>query len=182
MGEIKKNSYGKIYSDLSARLWKITEHYDLLQIENEYKYESTLHICILQNLLTQFNEVMKWKNGRGGGDFKVEPVWENTLPFGGLNSENVRLPQVDNLKVGFVLEELRNILSHPFPLSSGLEYTSDSENGLITSYSFIGTNTQTNVQTFLVVLTPQEIRVLVFELSKYLSGIADDAQTAKGTD
>lgn len=172
MGKYSVNSYGKIYSDLAGRLWKITEHYDSLEIDNHLKYESTLYICILQNLLTQFNEIKNWKEGRGKETFDVKNIWENVLPFGGIKSKNVVLPKDDNLKIGFVLDKLRHILSHPFPYSSGLEYTSESIEGIISSYTFIETNTQTGEQVFLVILTPEELRGLLFELSSYLSKIA----------
>lgn len=185
MVEHIKNSYGKIYSDFAKKLGIISKQYALLKIENrdiqgtclenENKYETTLNICILQNLLTQFNEVKKWKEGRGGNNFKVECIWENKLPFGGIKKEDVNLSNNNDPEVGIVLDKLRHILSHPFPNSSGLEYTSESEGGNISSYSFIETDT-TREKVFSVTLTPEQIRDLLLKLSEYLGTIASDEE------
>ena len=172
MSKYEVNLYGKIYSDFAYRLGVIAKQYDSLQIEDEYKYESALYICILQNLLTQFNEVKKWATGRGRGTFEVEPIWDEELPFWGIDSSDIRVCNEGNLKIGCILDKIRDILSHPLPVKNGNEYISDSDLGKIVSYSFIGRNRQTGEIEFQVTLSSQKVKNLVANLSSYLSGNA----------
>ena len=99
-----EETYGKIYSDLARRLGIIAKQYDELKIDDEDKYESTLYICILQNLLTQFDEIRE-RTTRGGKEtFHVEPVWEENIPFWGIELLDVKIPNKASIKIGFILE------------------------------------------------------------------------------
>jgi len=174
MSKYEVNDYGKIYSDFAYRLGIIARQYDELQIEDEYKYESTLYICILQNLLTQFWQVKDWaKHSRRKTPFDVEVVWDRELPFWGIYLSDVKVPKEENLNIGDILEEIRHILSHPLPVSSGLEYTSDSDLGKILLYNFIRKNQQQDIE-FQVDLKSQQVKDLVAHLSDYLSNIAKE--------
>ncbi len=168
MGKYYKNTYGKIYSDLACRLSVIAQQYDSLQIEDKYKYESTLYICVLQTLLTQFNEIKNEVEKGGNDDFDIEKVWNEDWNSWKINTTTLSSSKGDSLNIKYVLENLRHILSHPHPTSKNCSYESINENDKITEYNFFRVN---NGDAFSMEMPTSSLKSLVEKLSDYLSKV-----------
>ena len=181
MGEHQKNSKNKIYSSFACRLGKIVKQYDELQLEESEKYETTLYICVLQNLLTQFHEVVETgKNSEAKKATLNKNAWDECLPFWGIENRHLdKVSQGKNLKVKEVLSEIRHILSHPLSESDGLVYESISPAGKIDKYEFVRKNQQKHV-IFCIALPIDNLRNLVIELSNYLSKELNKNETDNG--
>jgi hypothetical protein len=168
MGKYYTNSYGKIYSDLAYRLGVIAEQYDSLQIEDKYKYESTLYICVLQTLLTQFNEIKNEVEKRGA-DFNIEAIWNEDWSYWKIDTTTLSSSKDSPLNIKYVLENLRHILSHPNPIHNTCSYESNNENDKIIEYKFFRVN---HGDAFSMEMPTSSLKSLVEKLSDYLSKVA----------
>ncbi len=169
MGKYYKNNYGKIYSDLAGRLGVIAQQYDSLQIEDKYKYESTLYICILQTLLTQFNEIKNEIEEGKNNDFAIEKIWTEDWDYWKIDTTTLNSSKNNDLKIDYVLENLRHILSHPHPISQNIGYESTDENDKIAEYKFYRVH---KGDVFSMEMPTLSLKILVERLSEYLSNVA----------
>jgi hypothetical protein len=119
MAEYYLDDQGQIYADLAYRLGKIINQYDeIIQRNDPHNFDSSLCICILQNLLTIYDEMFsKVRNGFpiSRSNFYYNPIVQlNDENYLGLNKSLV-LNDTFNKKVnvGIFLKHLRNSLSHP---------------------------------------------------------------------
>jgi hypothetical protein len=154
-----KNSNHKIYSSLAFRLGEIVDQYEKLNLPEEKNYLTTLYICALQNLLTQFCEVNKNANSMGN----------SRLPIWGIDETQVSKFPSDRIKcLGEVLCNIRDVLSHPFAEVDHLAYESKDENGTIVSYEF------SRKKNFRVTVPVENLKTLIHSLVDFLkSGGAD---------
>jgi hypothetical protein len=156
------NSKNKIYSSFAKRLGCIVNQYEALQINTETKYETTLCVCVLQSLLTIYQELTKKKQRES----HVDKFFDNQLPQWGLEQHFVISPSNGQNTLSDVLEHLRHSLSHPNPFSESLGYTTIDINDepIIGSYQFAH-------QDFQMKIPVSNLRILVSELSNYLEAI-----------
>lgn len=154
MGTHTRNTRGKVYSSFAYRLGVIVKQYEMFQIETSKKYETTLLVCVLQNLSTQFRVLSK----------KHNPEIETPLPIWGLELSQIsKPPNKSNITLCQVIKYIRDALSHPFDNEHFVYEDIDNENGEIISYTFQKT------REFKVTIPIENLRTLVFELSNYLS-------------
>ena len=123
MGEYTRDSEHQIYSDLASRLGKLAKHYESLRRSpiSDENYGATLTISLLQSLLAIYVELRKRKR----------PVFKEV--FGrpllhipdsyGINFDMVKsfsyfdkFAHKEDMTIDFVLESIRNALSHPCPI------------------------------------------------------------------
>lgn len=173
MAEYRRDSYGKIYSALAERLLTIVNQYDDLAIEDAYKYESTLYICVIQSLLTQFHEKRNWAEREGPTDFTKE-IWNEDWNFWGIRTEALSSSEKKPLTIKYVVENLRHILSHPHPESQTCSYESTHENGKVNKYRFTRKNRE---DTFIMEMRPLSLKALLEKLSNYLSEAVGESST-----
>jgi hypothetical protein len=140
--EYYRTEESQIYADIAYRLGKIILQYDKMQL-NEEKFETTLCLAVLQNLLTQSNEhIRKMSEGtRKNSIFyqhiENEPIW-------GITAEAIKeytFHEDKNLQN--ILSKLRNTVSHPNSLHIESEYpgtgytTIRNEDNIIEKFVFI---------------------------------------------
>ena len=154
MGTHTKNSKQRIYSSFACRLGKIIKQYEELKLEEGKKYETTLYVCVLQNLVTQFRALSRAENS----------MIDTPLPIWGLESSQIsRFPNPENsLTLSRVITHIRDALSHPWS-DNRFVYEDTTENGTITGYTF------QKPREFKITIPIENLRILVFELSHYLS-------------
>jgi hypothetical protein len=115
---------GQIYADLAYRLGKIIKQYDeIIPRTHPYNFDSSLCICILQNLLTIYDEMFKKvRNGYpiSRSNFYYNPnahlIGENYLSLNKSMVLNDTFNEGNN--VGIFLKHLRNSLSHPTKINN----------------------------------------------------------------
>lgn len=134
----------KIRSDYSYRLGKILLQYDECNYPDITNYSSTLHISILQSLLTNCMEMFKsmkeFEQRQSTLSLKLDDLsnyWEINEDMILINTYHKK-----NFTLHRFFSSIRNALSHPTDIlinskvpSTG--FTSRSENGKISKYIFI---------------------------------------------
>ena len=145
MAEYFLEPNGQIHADLAFRLGKIIEQYDSINKSDLFNFDSSLCLCILQNLLTIYDE----KEKNGGFPLTREYEYYNkncNIQVKNYFNISKKLIEFDNnvsiITIGDFLKTLRNSMSHPtaINLKSGhpsTGYYSNSENKKIKSYTFI---------------------------------------------
>lgn len=105
MGDYKKQA------DLACRISKIASAYDsLAQNSDSDVYEATLHLCLLQNLLTSCYQM--WNDGYRDQGLLREEI-RVTASSWGLTKVMIESRFGKPLTHGFVLEQMRHAVSHP---------------------------------------------------------------------
>lgn len=103
----------RIAADFAYRIGKIALQYSDLELSPEDKYSDTLHLCLLQSLLTNCKELeqaMLHENGDGLGLYV--PLAEK--PEWGLDSlEIIQNSFEGNVTISSLIYHLRNAMSHP---------------------------------------------------------------------
>jgi hypothetical protein len=149
MAEYYLDDKGQIYADLAYRLGKIISQYDEIIPRNDpCNFDSSLCICILQNLLTIYDEMFsKVRNGfpLSRSNFYYNPnaqlSGENYLSLNKSMVLNDTFNKGNN--VGIFLKHLRNSLSHPTKVNKDVSipstgYISNSDGKkIIHEYIFI---------------------------------------------
>lgn len=145
MAEYFLEPNGQIHADLAYRLGKIIEQYDSIKKIDLFNFDSSLCLCILQNLLTIYDE----KNKFGGYPLTREKSFYNKNclirdeNYFDISTDKIEVDNSNSIKtVGDFLKTLRNSMSHPTAinqmsdfLSTG--YFSNSVNKKINSYTFV---------------------------------------------
>ena len=133
MSEYERDYKNQIYSDFAFRLGKIANQYDGTEHPNG-KYEVTLYICILQNLLTNcLDGVLRSEENKNRPSLlKIKPLLERVVDENnnslGLKLSFVKKNTFDetlgSLKVADIIERMRHSLSHPAQIDINQEYPS----------------------------------------------------------
>lgn len=117
--EYFRDERNQIYADIAHRLGKIVVQYDQMILSKD-KFDSTLHLAVLQSLMSRCNEHVKQmtRSDRRGSIFSKNykevdwglsgVVWENTF------NEKHTLQN-------FILR-LRNSISHPLDTNSKIQF------------------------------------------------------------
>jgi hypothetical protein len=139
--EYFRDPKNQIYADLAFRMGKILVQYERISAVEE-KFEATLYIAVLQNLMTNCNEYIKQmtRSVRNDSIFKkdIEHVnWGLKKNCWGKNTFN------EELNLQNFIARMRNSISHPTAIdvesaypSTGFTTLSD-DSGIIKKFRFI---------------------------------------------
>lgn len=179
--EYFRNPENQIYADLAYRMGRIIVQYEKMSIEDE-KFEATLYIAVLQNIMTICREHVKGMFAYGCKDQIFNRKIKNTI-WG--VSENCWVKNTFNERrtLEKLITHIRNSLSHPtnidikgdFP-STGFTTIKDSS-GVINAFRFIDSpdtenNRQNNMPLFrisIIDFTIDQLGEFVKELVNYLA-------------
>lgn len=145
MAEYFLEPNGQMHADLAFRLGKIIVQYDSIDKGELFNFDSSLCLCILQNLLTIYDE--KDKNGGFPLTREYEYYDKNcNIKVKNYFDISIDMVELDNSNsittVGDFLKSLRNTMSHPTAINLKSKYPStgyysNSENKKINSYTMI---------------------------------------------
>lgn len=106
--EYKRDGNNQIQADLAGRIGKIAEQYEQLTpcLEEKDRFDATLHICLLQTLLTSCTELIKSKTDK---EFEKEitPLLKE------IKYEIIKNSFVSRVTNKALLFHIRDALSHP---------------------------------------------------------------------
>ena len=143
MAEYYLDEKGQIYGDLAFRLGNIIKQYgNHIDKNDPYNFDSSLCICILQNLLTIYDEMFPIWNGypmtRGSIFYNPQALLSKENYFA-LNNEMVLKNSflMEDQIVGSFMKHIRNSLSHPTKLKQSQEIQSTGYYSVSNSSKFI---------------------------------------------
>lgn len=142
----------RLYAEMAERLGKVLRQYE--SINSTEKYEISLMIVVLQNLLTHFCE----SNDKLTRDFSKS-----------FNIENLNIPKhIDIKDIIEFYKNMRDVLSHPSIDENQIGYTIQGEEsiGSVRFYAPVGYGRR---QDFNVTLTVQELSNLTLGLINFLT-------------
>ncbi len=141
--EYFRDPKNQIFSDMAYRLGKISDQYhrlksldenklkgslcapilqNLLSLIEKPKFEVSLDVTILQNLLTNCLELMRSLKGNEIRSTHLKRTL-SSIPFWGLSQTAIEFNSFpDTLTIFKVLEQMRNSLSHPGKIDLKSEY------------------------------------------------------------
>ena len=137
--EYYRTDKGQIYADIAYRLGKIVTQYEKLSV-NEEKFEATLTIAVLQNLLTNCSEHVKQMIPRSGSIFQEDI---ESVGWGLLETCWVENTYEEDLILENFIKRVRNAISHPTELNVERNYPSTGyttlkdNSGVIKTFQFI---------------------------------------------
>lgn len=122
----KDNKHLQVYAGLAARIGLLSEQYELLSEclpENE-QYDVTLHLCLLQSLLTSIVEQLENKFGLGEWEdgYLNKPLRDKTTAsILGLTPDMIKSEWDKGTTILNILQYIRNSLSHPSKTLPGVK-------------------------------------------------------------
>lgn len=145
----KDNKNLQVYAGIALRIGLLSEQYEKMSagLPDNQKYDVTLHLCLLQTLLT--NVVEQLANKFGLGEWNISyldrPIRDRTASEKiGLNTDMITSHYDKGIKILDVLHYIRNSLSHPTKTLPGSKpnpstgYTvHESDEGIIESIEFV---------------------------------------------
>ncbi len=152
--EYYRDPKNQIYADLSYRLGRIIFQYENLQT-NEEKFEATLYISVLQNLVANCNEYIRkmTKTERRNSIFKLDYA---NADWGINQGSWIKNTFGEEESLQNFISKIRNAVSHPIPTdinsdfpSTGFTTIPDSS-GFIQKFRFINSpdTSQNNYKQF----------------------------------
>ena len=135
--EYHRTEKGQIYADIAYRLGRIVCQYEKLSIDED-KFEATLYIAVLQNLLTNCCEHFKQMAGQSA--FFKENI--ESVGWGLRKRCWVENKYKEDMILENFIKRLRNAISHPTELYIDRDYPSTGyttikdNSGLIKKYRF----------------------------------------------
>ncbi len=142
--EYYRDKDGQIQADIAYRLGRIILQYESLNIKATDKFESTLYLAVLQNILTNCIELL---NALSRRERKANLVVKSAVSE--MNIFNLSLNQVkynsfnETLTCEKIIRHIRNAMSHPTKISIDSEFCSTgyttivSEKNIISEYCFV---------------------------------------------
>jgi len=127
--EYHRDPKNQIYADIAYRLGKIIYQYERINTSEE-KFESTLYLAVLQNLMTNCNEYVRQmtKSTRKNSIFKKEIE----VAGWGLRKESwIKNTFDEELNLQNFITRIRNSISHPTPVESAQEFPSSGFTSLV---------------------------------------------------
>ena len=130
MAEYFLEPKGQIHADLAFRLGKIIEQYDSINKSDLFNFDSSLYLCVLQNLLTIYVEKNNFE------DYPLTREFEFYKKNCKIQLKNyfdisVDMVDLDNFNsvrtVGDFFKTLRNSMSHPTAVNPKSEHPSTVE-------------------------------------------------------
>ena len=157
--EYFRDPKNQVYADIAYRLGKIIVQYERIN-NNEEKFEATLYLAVLQNLMTNCREYIK--NMTGSEIFKSDVEFVNW----GLKKDCwVKNTFNEELNLGNFITRIRNSVSHPTEIDLESEFPS-------TGFSTIIGNSGL-IERFRFINSPDTIK----NRQKYLTSIEEVEQT-----
>jgi len=112
--EYFRSDDGQIQADIAYRLGRIILQYENISLNSNEKFESTLYLTVLQNVLTNCIELL---NSLSGRERKKNLIINSTLEFDnifGLNSKQIKINTFEEkLSCDKVIRHIRNAICHP---------------------------------------------------------------------
>jgi hypothetical protein len=136
----------QIQADIAYRIGRIAIQYDTCsdRFPPEQKFDDTLHICLLQTLLTSCSELIR---AMGNNEMKLSPFpsnFDSANKLWGLENAEILQNTFRREKVtnNHIITHMRDSLSHPARLDLHAEYistgyTAVEANKMITDFVFI---------------------------------------------
>lgn len=142
-----RTSNNQIQADFAHRIGKIATVYgeSTKTYPSDQIYEATLHICLLQNLLTSCSELIRSMSRQERSSSFFTAKFTDIPSLWGLRSSMIEVDTFHRAKTTYedVISHLRNALSHPTSLDLSSEFPStgfDSiqpKSGLISTVTFV---------------------------------------------
>lgn len=142
-----RSANNQIQADFAHRVGRIATVYEksTKAYPPDQVYEATLHICLLQNLLTSCSELIKTMSRRERTSSFFTARFVDIPSLWGLRSSMVEINTFHRAETTYedVIGHLRNALSHPTALNLSAEFPStgfDSiqpKDGLISTVTFV---------------------------------------------
>lgn len=182
MGQYWTEHKGYIQSELAYRLGVVVRQYErLVEDDDPLNFNSSLFLSVLQTLLTTCKELIEWNDYTfsdkkpNDGFYDLDTTISLVNQFG-FHKNMIKESEFskDRTNCKHVLNHLRNAMSHPTISTESKDqtgYTSmggDSLTDRITGYQFINVS-QYNGSKFRIEMTTEELRNLIFSLSKLLA-------------
>lgn len=103
----------RIQADMALRIGKIALQYSRIPLPPDQDFTDTLHLCLLQNLLTNCHELIDAMAQNNGEDLGLKVPLLQKADWG-LDDVEIREDSFEgNLTVEVFLTHLRNAMSHP---------------------------------------------------------------------
>ena len=140
--EYHRTKTGQIYADIAYRLGKIVTQYEKLSV-NEEKFEATLYVAILQNLLTTCSELLKHMTQMTRQSDSIFQKDIESVGWGLQKSCWVKNKYEEDLIMENFIKRVRNSISHPTETKIEEDYPSTGyttikdDSGIIKKFRFI---------------------------------------------
>jgi hypothetical protein len=120
----------RIEADLALRIGKIARQYDTINLSVEQKFTDTLHLCLLQNLLTNCSELLNAMDREDGELLGLRSPLSAKADWG-LDAVEIRTWDFDEeYDLATFLKHLRNAMSHPTGTDPDARFPSSGYNSL----------------------------------------------------
>jgi hypothetical protein len=120
----------RIEADLALRIGKIARQYDAIVLPVEQKFTDTLHLCLLQNLLTNCHELLKAMDREEGESLGLRAPLSAKSDWGLDSIEPTTWDFAEEIDVANFLQHLRNAMSHPTGTNPEAKFPSTGYNSL----------------------------------------------------
>jgi len=142
--EYFRDKDGQIQADIAYRLGRIISQYESFSIHPMQKFESTLYLAVLQNMLTSCIELLKALRGseRNKNQLLNSLISEENI-FGLKESQIIFNSFQNELNSFEFIKHIRNALSHPTKINLESEFCSTgyttllNQSGVIGEYCFV---------------------------------------------
>jgi hypothetical protein len=114
----------RIQADIARRIGIIVLQYEQTSRPEKDDFSVTLHLCALQNLLTNCIELFKAMSKPARRELGLCDQYEDDFPWGVGRIEIDRNTFVGKLTVDQILRHIRNALSHPTEMDPSQPFTS----------------------------------------------------------
>jgi hypothetical protein len=128
----------RIQADMAYRVGMIQMQYQSLHVSQGAKFEDTLNLCLLQNLLTNCHELMSSMARENGEELGLK-VPLSTMATWGIDAIEIQNDSFEgDLTVEVFLNHLRNAMSHPTGTKIDANFPSSGYNSIADSIGQIG--------------------------------------------
>lgn len=135
---------GQIQADIAYRLGRIILQYESLSLNPKQRFESTLYLAVLQNMLTNCIELLNSLSSRERKEnFIFNGSIENENIFNLRPNQIIQNTFVEEMSCEKIIRHIRNALSHPTQLDINSELCSTgyntiaNERNVISEYCFV---------------------------------------------
>jgi hypothetical protein len=120
----------RIQADMAYRIGKISLQYKAANLPKEENYTDTLHLCLLQNLLTHCSELLESMEREGGETLGLSRALTEK-PHWGISASSIKLNSFDEpCTVAKLIQHMRNAMSHPTGMDRNADFPSTGYNSV----------------------------------------------------
>jgi hypothetical protein len=120
----------RIQADMARRIGEIAVQYGRVPRPPEEDFSETLHLCLLQSLLTHCKELLEAMNRSGDDSLGLHISVDKMTSWGLEQIQVTRYSFEENLTVAVFLTHMRNAMSHPTGTDPGCDYPSTGYNAI----------------------------------------------------